>query len=232
MAYDHSTTYRTLTLRNIPHRMRLRAIERAARRLAPKPCHAYADFGCSNGYITDLIARSIAADETTGFDHTEANLAIGRTRYPQLHFETVELNAPGQTTPAFDFVTCFETLEHVGDLRNALSNIVASVRPSGSALITVPIESGVVGTFKYLIKRGIYRYSLKELSSDPDIHRRYFRALVTGKRISTFRSPRKSWGTHFGFDYRDVDAYLRELAVPFRARSALFTRFYEITLPG
>jgi hypothetical protein len=51
---------------------------------------------------------------------------------------------------------------------------------------------------------------------------------VSGGRVSRFRDDRVNWGTHFGFDYRDIDDLLRSRGVRFSASNRFTTRFYVI----
>ena len=123
-------------------------------------------------------------------------------------------------------MTCFETLEHVGDPNTALSNILNGMKPGGVAIVTVPIEIGWRGILKFAIKTGCYGYDLTELPRRPGLFRGYVSALVKGDRLSRFRDKRQGWGTHFGFDHRDIDDRLRELSVSRKVQNSGTTRFY------
>ncbi len=91
--------------------------------------------------------------------------------------------------------------------------------------MTVPIEIGAIGTLKFLVKTLVYRYSLEELPGNIS-WKEYFCVLIKGGRISQFRDIRKGWGTHFGFDYRDIDSLLELHSVRFRAVNKGTSRFY------
>jgi SAM-dependent methyltransferase len=225
MAIDHSLTYRVRALRNLPHRLRLRDIERLVRRLDPPAGAAYADFGCSNGYVTARVAGLIGAARTLAFDHLPAHLERGRSLYPQITFASLDLNDRTSPVPPCQFVTCFETLEHVGDLDAAVAVLARSLTQDGKGLISVPIEIGWRGVVKFLVKVGLYGYDLAELPEQPGTWR-YLRELLAHRRMSRFRDRRAGWGTHFGFDYRDVDEALRRHGIAFRALNRGFTRFY------
>jgi SAM-dependent methyltransferase len=228
-AIDHSLTYRVRALRNLPHRMRLRDIERLVRRLDLDPGLVYADFGCSNGFLTAKVREWISAGRTYGFDRIAEHLKTGQQLYPEITFAPLDLNEPGSRVPRCGFVTCFETLEHVGDLEAAVAGLARSLDPNGRGLITVPIEIGWPGVVKFLIKVGLYGYRLSELPPRPGLGRAYLLALLSGRRLSRFRDRRSGWSTHFGFDYRDVDDALARHKVTFRAINRGFTRFYLLT---
>lgn len=228
---DHSLIYREFKLRNLPHWLRLRGVLRVLKRVGIDS-RSWADVGCSNGYIVGRVLEETSPSEVFGFDHLESHLEVARERVPAAQFLTIDLNRVDEPARRFDVVSCFETLEHVGHLRNAITSLAAMVEPGGRLIITVPIEIGFGGTLKYVIKRRIYRYSLSELPEGDGCSARYEKALFAGSRMSSFRSPeRDGWGTHFGFDWRDVDDILRDMAIQYTARNDLFTRYYEIAAP-
>ncbi len=225
---DHSLTYKTKSLRNIPHIIRLKKIIKLVKSLAPKRDESYLDIGCSNGYLTKLIRSEFHLGNTSGLDHTIENLEIAKIRYPEIKFDFVDLNkAPISSQNKFKIITCFETLEHVGDLNHAIGNIISYSTGGSRILVSVPIEIGVMGVFKFLIKTLVFNYSLKELPESPGWWK-YCRDLVTGKRISNYRVNREGWGTHFGFDYREVDYILQSNEIQYEAFNSFSTRFYII----
>ena len=225
---DHSLTYRR-GLRNLPHRRRLRAIIAALKRGETPAVGSFADVGCSNGYVTAIVREQLRPARTVGFDHIEEHLARGRREHPEIEFRAIDLNRPLPTGhETFDLVTCFETLEHVGRLDQAIANLLALTRPGGMTLITVPIESGPRGLVKFLLKVGVFRYSLDELPSRPHRFLSYLGALVANRSIARFRDERRGWGTHFGFDWREVERILKARDVRFDSCGDLTTRFVRV----
>jgi len=209
-ALDHSETYQKLTLRNLGHMWRASAIVRTVRRLGIPQGGTYCDIGCSNGYLTARVSAELSGISVRGFDHNEENLKVARGRYPDIDFSYIDLNHPTGLCEVATFVTCFETMEHVGNIQAALDNVASIMKPGARLLMTVPIESGLIGAAKYIIKRRVFGYGLSELSDDPAIWREYERAVLRGQDISRFRSPRDGWGTHFGFDYRSFEKDVRQ----------------------
>lgn len=225
---DHSLTYAG-GLRNLPHRRRLRAIVAALARGGLPAVESFADVGCSNGYVTAILHKRLAPTRTVGFDHVEEHLARGRREHPAIEFRPIDLNRPlPDDHETFDLVTCFETLEHVGRLDQAIANLLALARPGGMLLITIPIESGPRGLLKFLIKVGVFRYSLRELPAQPHRFARYLAALAANRSLAPFRDDRDGWGTHFGFDWREVERILRARGARFESWSDLTTRFVRV----
>lgn len=228
--FDHSQTYRVRTFRNIPHRRRLKDIVAIlTRELMTRNTRElkYADFGCSNGYIANLLTQKFRFQISYGFDSDWENLQLARERYPSIRFELFDLNRPSLHSDKFDLISCFETLEHVGNLDNALHNLLNHLGPRGLLLITVPIETGFRGMTKFLIKRFVYGDSLKQLPNARTLD--YVVALARSRRMSIFRDNRDGWGTHFGFDFRDIDERLQSWRVNYKAFNRFTTRFYVVT---
>lgn len=222
---DHSFTYRTRALRHLPHRVRLRAIEALISTLDLRERPTFADFGCSNGYVSEHVRRLISAHETHAFDHQDRHFDVGRSLYPEIRFSHFDLNSASGSPVQCDLVTCFETLEHVGRLDRALANLLSAVAPGGTLVISVPIEIGSVGLAKFALKLAC-RYDLAELPPRPGLLRAYTRALLSGARMSQFRDDRRGWGTHFGFDYRNLDELLLQSEIEVRRWNSFTTRFY------
>lgn len=86
----------------------------------------------------------------------------------------------------------------------------------------------VRGALKFVIKTVLFRCSLAELPTRRGLWRDYVKALFTGGRISRFRDKRDAWGTHFGFDYRDVDDILAARAVQVTTYNNGIMRFYDL----
>ncbi len=223
---DHSLTYRIWSLRNLPHQVRFRRILTICDS-AFLNRSTYADFGCSNGYLTDIIARRYEFDSASGYDSNAANVNVARSKYGNVTFHTCDLILPTTLQQRYDAVSCFETLEHVGDPDAALQNLLAVTAKGGVLVISVPIEIGAIGLLKFSVKMAL-GYSLDELTSAPGARWRYLWHLLRGKVAQYRVIRREGWGTHFGFDYRRIDAGLKALQVTFKASNYGTTRFYVI----
>lgn len=126
--FDHSLTYQGRSLRNLFHKKRLDItlglIEKHIGKV--KNLDSYGDFGASNGYITDIISKKLRINKTVALDNCEEHLLVGKKRYKNIKFKNFDLDIPHNKTAKFDLITCFSTLEHVGNLENALVNILKS----------------------------------------------------------------------------------------------------------
>lgn len=147
-----------------------------------------------------------------GFDHSTELLSAARLRnLENAVFEYVDLNEPPRVTrQRFDVVTCFETLEHVGNLHNAIDTLLNSCKAGGTLIISVPNELGMPGLLKYLARK-IFRRRPYDGFFHEQSEARYVLHLITGQSISLFRSrDTDHWGPHLGFDWRTVLNHLQE----------------------
>ena len=76
MAIDHSLTYKEKGIRNIFHKWRLSTILKIIDSVEEK--NSFCDVGCSNGYLTNLIAERWCISNATGLDHSEENINIAK----------------------------------------------------------------------------------------------------------------------------------------------------------
>ena len=230
MPLDHSATYKDRSLKNFLARSRLQSILSIIESKIQFAGKTYADVGCSNGFLTALLSDRFKPSLSCGYDHNQDNLAVARSTYPNLEFEVIDLNVKPLAPPrTYEVVTCFEVLEHVGSIPNALGSLLRITAPTGGVLfLTVPIEIGWRGTVKFLIKTVLYRYRLDELPQQKNLFLKYLGSLITDKRMERFRDRRSGWGTHFGFDYREVDDLLTERGLPFESFNVGMTRFYLV----
>lgn len=223
--YDHSITYRQKKLRNVPHIMRLNQIIKLVAKIHKD---SYCDIGCSNGFVTNKIVSKFGIVNAMGCDINRENIKIASERYPGIKFRYMNLNIVNPPDTKFKLVTCFETLEHVGNLENAIVNLMALTDADGTLLITVPEETGFIGLIKFLIKTVLFSQSLDELDCNKKFWVKYFFTLLTGKSVSRYRKICSGYVNHFGFDHRNVDTVLKNIGVDYCKFRKATTQFYLI----
>lgn len=210
----HESSYRQ-GLAAYVHRARLRGILRELTRIGLPETGSLADFGCSNGFILEQIRNTVLPDDgwmCHGFDHDERLLAMARERaIPDTTFDQIDLNQAGSQPPGqFTLCLSFETLEHTGDFRRAISTIVGSCAPGGWVLVSVPVEKRAPGLVK-LLARPLVRRRPYGTFFHRQSKRSYLAAVATGRDIERFRLPaRRAWGPHLGFDCDRFEDYLRD----------------------
>ena len=237
--FVHERSYRGLQPSAWVHRARLRRLMSIFGDLELPAAGSAADFGCSNGFVLELLrARFLPRGrwELSGFDCQEKFLRQAEQKAISGTFRQLDLNQVQDPAPgSFDLVICLETLEHVGNYRNAVRNLALSCKPGGQLLISVPNEKRLPGFLKF-VGRAVCRPRSPYLGF---FRRRsvlgYSWALLANQDLERFRHPPQSgWGPHLGFDLDVFEAFLQsELlasgawTVLRRASSACdFNRFY------
>ncbi len=210
----HSFTYTNLRPENIIHKTRLNRLLKLLQSLKVGKQGKWADFGCSDGFILEIIRSQVvpAEWELSGFDFMEELLELGRQRgINRATFAKFDLNTV-QTSPhtLFDVVTCFETMEHVGNYRNAVDNLVKHVALNGWLVISVPNETGLAGLLKFfgriVLRKNPYGDFFQSNSMGS-----YLSSLLLNRDIELFRSPGVTeWGEHLGFNYKNLFRYIEE----------------------
>ena len=154
------------------------------------------DLGSSDALLTALINEH--------FPNLIAH-ASDFKRYPHIQVEEscyklIDLNSKFCPSEKYGLVTCFETLEHVGDIENAVSVITSHMVSDSMLYITVPIETGFWGLVKFILKLPMAAYGFNELNCT---RFQYFCALLLGNSSSK-RRKLSHYGYHFGFDHREL----------------------------
>lgn len=207
--FVHTASYQGLNPVASHHRRRLRRILELLGRLDLAPEGRWADFGCSDGFILSLIRDGPLRGcrwRCDGFDHSEGLLQLAKERnLTDTEFHQLDLNVPNaEWEGRFDVVTCFETLEHTGDYRNALRNLVDACRPGGWVVVSVPNEIGVPGMVKFLGRRVVRRRPYGKFFEGKS-ELRYLFHLLANRDVEGFRQPPATgWGPHLGFDSRNL----------------------------
>jgi SAM-dependent methyltransferase len=94
------------------------------------------DAGCGEGYGIALLAAA-GAGAVVGVDVDEATIAEARERYG-LDFQVADVAKLPFENASFDVVVCFETIEHVGDARQAVAELRRVLADDGLLVISTP----------------------------------------------------------------------------------------------
>jgi SAM-dependent methyltransferase len=222
---DDDAIYTCFGLQSLPHRIRIRQVISALRRLC-FPGFTMADVGCGGGYVTEKLVSALRPGKAAGFDFNRDLISRASEMFPNISFHVWDVTRQRPPVEKYDIVTCLETLEHVLDYEVAISRILAIT--SKFLLITVPIEIGAVGIAKFAGKAAFGR----DVITEEHVGSRYsyFRQLVSKGDISAFRKNCHAghWLSHTGFDYRKIDEFLNFQSVKFNAKNRGWNRFYLI----
>jgi len=104
------------------------------------------DAGCGAGYGANMLARALPRHQIVGGDNSDEALSFARTRFgdaPNLAFESIDLAGwnnlkTWQPLGGFDYIVCFDTLEHLLHREIALVNFVENLAAEGLLLLSTP----------------------------------------------------------------------------------------------
>ena len=97
------------------------------------------DFGCGNGGILRLVAKSVA--RVDGLEVNPAAAAIARQQGLKVFSSLTEL----PLEPTYDVIISNHVLEHVRDVCGTLERLRESLKPAGMIVLKVPIDDARAG---------------------------------------------------------------------------------------
>ncbi len=155
-AIVHEATYKKKRAEAFIHNNRLKIILRVFTKHLPAQQETnWVDFGCSNGFICSEIVKTgnFNFSSILGYDHARHLLEKARARgIANAAFRFIDLNEINEFEKQFNLVTCFETLEHVGDYKTAFVNLQNALDDDGTMIIAIPNETGFLGIVKFLAR--------------------------------------------------------------------------------
>jgi 2-polyprenyl-3-methyl-5-hydroxy-6-metoxy-1,4-benzoquinol methylase len=194
------------------HKNRLQSIHRILEKHVSSSVKSWADFGCNNGFIIEEIVKTHKYQflKIIGYDHVEGLLELARAKnIPNAMFKYFDLNEVDKVEECFDLITCFETLEHVGNFKNAFINLFNHIGKRGTLIISIPNETGFIGLIKFLGRIAVRRKFYRDFFVSQN-YLKYMRYLIRNDFIDSFRKPNQPVYSHLGFDYRKLEEYIEE----------------------
>jgi len=129
------------------------------------------DYGCGSANLAEVLYRNrYKCNAYIGVDIREQTIKNNKEKFkdvPWMHFETQDLvNTKKNFAIEFDFITCFEVIEHIGK-QNAdkfLQNIKINMSNKTKLLISTPCFDASVGAADNHIINGIIcEFSFNEM---------------------------------------------------------------------
>jgi SAM-dependent methyltransferase len=96
------------------------------------------DYGCGQGRYLDLLRERYPDAALIGADVSTAGLERASERHPEAQFVVMQDERLDVPDASVDVVLSVEVLEHVADVRVAISEIARVLRAGGVAVITTP----------------------------------------------------------------------------------------------
>ena len=99
-----------------------------------------ADIACGTGYGSHLLSEKGSAAKVTGIDIDAAAIDYAREKYgnKSVNFTCTAGDSTGFTDGSFDIITSFETIEHVANPREFLSEFKRMLKQHGRLIISTP----------------------------------------------------------------------------------------------
>ncbi len=187
------------------------------------------DYGCGDGtFLALLMARPAAPAAALGAEIDDGQVNDCKARFgaePRLSFVRIDALNPAEHASGFDALVCMEVLEHVLDWAPLFECWRWLVKPGGTILVSVPVETGPVLVLKQAVRRvagwrgigdypGIAPYTVGE----------YLRSMFAGNSQHISRPVHASANggvggyCHKGFNWRVLKA---ALAAQFELESTL-----------
>jgi SAM-dependent methyltransferase len=115
------------------------------------------DYGCGDGTFLGLLHESDTPPALAVGAEIDPRVVIDCQRrfamFPRLRFVDVTALARAEETGSYDAIFCMEVLEHVIDAEPLLADLERLLRPGGTLVISVPIETGLPVLVKQLVRR-------------------------------------------------------------------------------
>lgn len=158
------------------------------------------DYGTGSGHFLRLLSEQRPDLMLVGFEPLDRMLVEAETETKGL--PNVRITKTLAFGDQFDIVTCFEVLEHLTreKQQKVLEDCKMLVKPGGTIIISVPIETGVSGFVKNI---------LRWLVGQP--HTRNFSDVIKSSlSLKLQRNEHEGYiYSHIGFRYRDLENTIR-----------------------
>lgn len=182
-------------LRRFSHRTRFR---KSIESIRVKENIRVLDYGCGDGLFLNRLKEACSNENyLLGYEPFLDAVAENSVRIVS-EWESVVANV--EKYGKFDYITCFEVLEHFSRERQveAIEKILPILTDDGFFIVSVPVEIG----FPSFIKNMLRRYNTKK---DKAVYKaRNIIASLFGKPLPEFRQ-RDGYLNHMGFYFTDLE---------------------------
>jgi 2-polyprenyl-3-methyl-5-hydroxy-6-metoxy-1,4-benzoquinol methylase len=195
------TTENRFKLKRFSH---LKRFKKAIELVAPKGGDKILDYGCSDGYLLELLKSKCLNLKAYGYDPLWFYYKINKKKPNRNRGIFFTDNLDTLKRGAFNKITCLEVLEHLEEssTRNCLSNIKKLLSRNGTAIISVPIETGFSSLFKNTVRK-----ILNEAHENTNV-------ITIVKSLLMLPIKRRGDGSyilsHIGFDYKRLERSFAE----------------------
>jgi len=164
------------------------------------------DFGCGDGLFLNLLKNS--TDETLNLVGFEPYMEEPKSNSIDIYKNWEEIEDLTNRNSAFDYVTCFEVMEHFCSekQKEVLLMIKNILKNDGTVILSVPIEIGIPAVVKNIVRRKGLRKA-KHIYSYKNI-----KASLLGRPLPEFREC-GNYLSHMGFYFKDLEKLILEIFI-------------------
>ena len=115
------------------------------------PASSVLDIGCNDGTFTMIIAKKTRASRVCAVDVLPKSIAYAKKRFAtskKFFFKVADAHKLPYRDKSFDAIFCLETLEHVEEPQEVISEMYRLVEDNGYVVVLVPTENFL---FKYIV---------------------------------------------------------------------------------
>tara|TARA_Y100000590_G_scaffold466256_1_gene641011 strand:- start:108 stop:815 length:708 start_codon:yes stop_codon:yes gene_type:complete len=200
MVYKNKTIESNFFLKKFSH---LRRFDIAIDLLGFNENDFFLDYGTQDGYLISKIINNLNQPKIL-FGYEPVSLEFKKlgqklnTNDKNNVFFSSELNLIIKKYPKFNKISCLEVLEHMTSFNQdkILKDLSALLENNGKIIISVPIEIGIAGFLKNII-----RYFIGQKHEDSTLAN-IFKSLF-GMKI--LRQENNFINSHIGFNYKDLE---------------------------
>ncbi|MFW5746675.1 MAG: class I SAM-dependent methyltransferase [Nanoarchaeota archaeon] len=202
--YQQMNYFSASSVRNFMHLLPLRFIYgRIRRRFGDRGIKHAADVGCGDGIFLPALSR-ISSGVVYAVDSDAERLrSVRRMKLAKVHVCKTDAEYTGIPDAHLDCLVCLETLEHVSDPKNVISEMRRILASDGVMYVSVPVEIGMSVVCKTVMRR-LLGYAC---GHDTAYGRRELWEAFRGRPDTAYHRVHLE---HKGFDYRSIMVMLRQ----------------------
>jgi len=116
------------------HTLKVDTFQKLTAKLNPK---TILDVGCASGRMANEISKIFPRARITGVDAYKRAVEFGKKAYPHINFKLADAHKLPFKTSSFDFVVCYEVIEHLIDPLVALKEMKRVLKKDGRAIVAM-----------------------------------------------------------------------------------------------
>lgn len=187
-------------LRRFAHRTRFK---KSIQSIESNSEYSLMDFGCGDGTFMNQLNLRSSSVKLVGFEPIMDSIEGNQI---EIYKNWEDIISKSKTIEGFDYVTCFEVLEHFSpeNQLEALKKMNSVLKKDGKVIISVPIEKGFPALVKNLIRRVNLPQSVHIFS-----YKNIWNSFLSRSLLHLRQDP--GYMSHMGFYFTDLEDEIGKL---------------------